>query len=531
MKIRLTLTAKLVLIMLLLSFLSLGVSFYLYARTEKALVQEMEQNINELSNAISVSVEELTSPERTTEKRLQDYVKRLETRGVKEISIVSNEKEVIASSNPHRVGARLDPKRKDLLITAKLGDQLPSPTQKAYNLLVPIVVEGEQLGYAHISMIFDDYEKLIESHYLNRLAATLVVFSLGIIVSIFLSSRYTRPIYQIMAAAKKVASGDLSQTIPVHKGNDEINELTESFNEMVEKLRQNKALEERLRETEHFTALGQLASGIAHEIRNPLNFISLSIDHLKEKAGRASPDEKERMSDLMSSIKSEIFRLNNMVEDILKYGRPLRLQIEWMNLNLLLKEVISLANQKAIEQGVEIEYVPGEIPLIEGDSERIKTCLMNIVANGIQAMPTGGKLAIRALRPDPSFVVLEIIDNGPGISPDDLKKVFQPYFTTKQLGIGLGLALTKRIIEEHHGKIEISSEIERGSGFASSSEGFGGNESAANRPLNIIEGKGTKVVLTLPVRYESPLFLDGVQKRTTREVRNGLSARDAVNQK
>ncbi len=507
--------------MLLLSFLSLGASFYLYARTESALVQEMEENISELSNAISVSVEELTSPERTTEKRLQDYVKRLETRGVKEISIVSNEKEVIASSNPHRVGAKLDSKRKDLLITAKLGDQLPSPTQKAYNLLVPIVVEGEQLGYAHISMVFDDYEKLIESHYLNRLAATLIVFTLGIIVSIFLSSRYTRPIYQIMAAAKKVASGDLSQTIPSHKGNDEINELTESFNEMVVKLRQNKALEERLRETEHFTALGQLASGIAHEIRNPLNFISLSIDHLKEKAGRASPDEQKRMSDLMSSIKSEIFRLNNMVEDILKYGRPIKLQIEWMNLNLLLKEVINLANQKAIEQGVEIEYVPVDIPLIEGDGERIKTCLMNIVANGIQAMPTGGKLVIRAFRLNLD-VVLEIIDNGPGISPDDLKKVFQPYFTTKQLGIGLGLALTKRIIEEHHGKIEISS-IERGSGFASSSEGSGGFESPANRPLNIIAGTGTKVVLTLPVRYEAPLFSDGVQ--------NGLSASDAVKEK
>ena len=155
--------------MLFLSFLSLGASFYLYARTEKVLVKEMEEHINELSSAISVSVEELTSPERTKEKRLQDYVKRLEKRGVKEISIVSNEQEVIASSNPKKVGAKMDPKRKDLLITAKLGDQLPSPTQKAYNLLVPIVVEGEQLGYAHISMVFDDYEKLIESHYLNRL--------------------------------------------------------------------------------------------------------------------------------------------------------------------------------------------------------------------------------------------------------------------------------------------------------------------------------------------------------------------------
>jgi signal transduction histidine kinase len=473
LKIRLNLTAKLVITMLFLSFLSLGASFYLYARTEKALVKEMEEHINELSSAISVSVEELTSPERTKEKRLQDYVKRLERRGVKEISIVSNEQEVIASSNPKKVGAKMDPKRKDLLITAKLGDQLPSPTQKAYNLLVPIVVEGEQLGYAHISMVFDDYEKLIESHYLNRLAATLIVFSLGIIVSIFLSWRYTRPIYQIMGAAKKVASGDLSQTIQAGTGDDEINQLIASFNEMVEKLRETKALEERLRETEHLTALGQLASGIAHEIRNPLNFISLSIDHLKDKIGNPTPEDREKMANLMTSIKSETYRLNNMVENFLKYGRPMKLEIKWINFNLLLKEVINLAHQKAVEQGIEIECHLEEIPLIEGDEEKIKTCLMNVIANGMQAMPNGGKLNISAARKQ-NEILFEILDTGEGITPEDLKKVFQPYFTTKALGIGLGLALTKRIIEEHHGKIEINS----------------------------TPGKGTIVTLTLPVRQE-----------------------------
>ncbi|MFI5303947.1 MAG: sensor histidine kinase [Nitrospiria bacterium] len=473
LKIRLNLTAKLVITMLFLSVLSLGASFYLYARTETVLVKEMEEHINELSSAISVSVEELTSPERTKEKRLQDYVKRLEKRGVKEISIVSNEQEVIASSNPKRVGAKMDPKRKDLLITAKLGDQLPSPTQKAYNLLVPIVVEGEQLGYAHISMVFDDYEKLIQSHYLNRLAATLIVFSLGIIVSIFLSWRYTRPIYQIMAAAKKVASGDLSQTIPESHGEDEINQLIVSFNEMVEKLRQNKMLEERLRETEHLTALGQLASGIAHEIRNPLNFISLSIDHLKDKIGQASPEDQRKMGTLMTSIKSETNRLNNMVENFLKYGRPMKLDLKWINFNLMLKEVINLVHQKTIEQGIEIEYYPEEIPLIEGDEEKIKTCLMNVIANGIQAMPNGGQLKISSKRIG-NQIVFEIQDTGEGITPEDLKKVFQPYFTTKQLGIGLGLALTKRIIEEHHGEIEIQSK----------------------------PGKGTIVTLHLPVRQQ-----------------------------
>jgi len=203
----------------------------------------------------------------------------------------------------------------------------------------------------------------------------------------------------------------------------------------------------------------------------------------------------------MTSIKSEIWRLNNMVENFLKYGRPMKLEIKWIHFDLLLKEVINLAHQKTVEQGIEIEERLEEIPLIEGDEEKIKTCLMNVMANGIQAMPNGGELHISASRrrrergsgfASPSEgpggnesvasrppvitdeILFEILDTGEGITPEDLKKVFQPYFTTKPLGIGLGLALTKRIIEEHHGKIEINS----------------------------TPGKGTKVTLTLPVRQE-----------------------------
>ena len=111
--------------------------------------------------------------------------------------------------------------------------------------------------------------------------------------------------------------------------------------------------------------------------------------------------------------------------------------------------------------------------MIEGDEEKIKTCLMNVVANGIQAMPGGGRLTAQTLN-QPQSVTLEISDTGPGITPEDLKKVFQPYFTTKPLGIGLGLALTKRIVEDHQGHIEIIS-----------------------RP-----NEGTKVLLTLPLRHE-----------------------------
>ena len=472
---RINLTTKLVLIMLFLTLISLAISYVYNVRVENEFIRRVEDNISDLSTAIKISVEELTSTEPTDEARLADYVNRLKSKGVKEISIISNEQEVIASSNPKRIGAKVepkvDPKHKDLFITAKVGDeQETSGSRREYNLLVPIVVDGERMGFVHVDMRLEDYGQFLKDNHQRRLITTFFIFGVGIVLSIFLSVKYTQPIDEVVQAAKKVASGDLSKMLPESR-HDEIGELTKSFNEMVDKLRRQRELEERLRHAEQLSALGQMASGIAHEIRNPLNLINLSIDHLKSQFSNWNTAKQKEAEEVISNVKVEIYRLNQMIENFLKYGKPLRLHFAEVSVDALFQEVVGLARHKAGEQKIEIVLdADSSLPKMEADPEQLKACFINVVLNAIQAMPQGGKLEIQVRSNPPEgsgavscgSIVLVFRDTGVGIGGEDLGKIFEPYFTTKKLGIGLGLAITKRIIEEHGGTIDVESRLTQG---------------------------------------------------------------------
>ncbi len=472
----LRLRAKLLLMMFSLLLLTLASLFVLYWQAERGLILQVEKHTMDLSTAIQVSVERLTSKGRTDEARLQDYVGRLQRKGVEEISILSNEKEVIASSNPTRVGATIDPKRRDLFITARLGETLGAEKiQKTYNLIVPIVVGNQRMGYALISVVLDDFAQISRLNFLKRLIATVLVFGLGMGASLILSWKYTRPIDRVVQAARRVAQGDLRETLPVER-RDEIGQLTESFNDMVVKLRANKELENRLHQAERLSSIGQLASGIAHEIRNPLNFINLSIDHLQNRFPPAEASSREEFDELVSAVKTEIHRLDTMITSFLTYGKPLRLQPRASDLAPLLDEVAGVADGKAREQGIEIRRsYPAELPKALADGEQIRTCFMNVLVNAFQAMPRGGRLSIDARlvngadpaappppHPNGRWVEVSFRDTGCGIAPDDLPRVFEPYFSTKEVGIGLGLALTKKIVEEHGGSIALESACEQG---------------------------------------------------------------------
>lgn len=245
---------------------------------------------------------------------------------------------------------------------------------------------------------------------------------------------------------------------------------------MVQKLRANKELEQRLHQAERLSSIGQLASGIAHEIRNPLNFINLSIDHLQSRFPPTDPRSREEFTYLVSWVKSEIHRLNTMITNFLTYGKPLKLQPRPCDLTSLLHDVVKMVSGKAEEQGIEIECSAVDaLPMVLVDGEQIRTCFVNVLVNALQAMPQGGKLAITARlvngtdsSPSPSLagggrsIEIRFQDTGHGIAQDDLPRVFEPYFTTKEVGIGLGLALTKKIVEEHGGTIALGSARDHG---------------------------------------------------------------------
>jgi signal transduction histidine kinase len=465
----LSLNKKLIGMMLFLSFILVSVLLFLYSQSEKVLLAELEKQTADLSKAIQVGVEEVTSSGYTDEMRLQHYLQKLNAKGVKEISIISNTDEIIASTNPMNVGEEVSPKKKERIIKAELGEPV-SKEGKVYNVILPVVAGNEHYGYIHLKINAEDFSENLKSNAIKRIVATSLVFGLGILIAVFLSWMYTRPIHNVVNAARRVAAGDLTLLNVTADRKDEIGELTQSFNFMVQKLREERALEEKLREAEHLSGIAQLARGIAHEIRNPLNFISLSIDHLREKYAPLENVEKEKFESFIASIKHEIQRLNKLVGDFLDYGKPLKLSLQEVDMGSLINEIIALIWAKAEKDGIKIHYQCGEFPKLYLDPELIKTCIFNIILNAFQAMPAGGDLTVSTNASDSrASVVIE--DSGTGVSKENMPKLFEPFFSTKTTGLGLGLAMTKRVIEEHGGKVDFQS----------------------------IEGKGSTVTISLPI--------------------------------
>lgn len=461
------LNSKLVIIMLSLLVITVLTLFIMNQYSQNDLVQEIQESSTEVSKAIQLSVEDLTSGTDSETSRLKDYLIEARTKGINEINIISNEGEIINSSDPAKVGKHREIKKleKGLKVSRK-GRETAGSSLRPYDLLVPVIVGDEQLGYVQVNLLLDNIREIQHANFLRRLVVTFMIFMFGIVLTIFLARRYTDPIQRLVAGVQKVSAGDLSLTFP-EEGTDEIGELSASFNEMVGKLRERENLEKRLYEAEHLSKVGQLASGIAHEIRNPLNYISLAIDHLKSEMLPLCGDRQSELASLTDKIKEEVRRVNFMVVNFMNYGRPLKLRIGPLFYPELIAKALPLLQDKLTEQRIEVvTELALDLPPMNADRELLRNCLFNFITNAAQAMPDGGTVTLGASydREAEAFR-LTFTDQGEGIAAEDIPKIFQPYFTTKEAGIGLGLAITERIIKEHGGEILVDSCLGRGTVF------------------------------------------------------------------
>src|ERR1700730_17952801 len=404
----LNLKAKLMALMVVLLGLTLGAELLVSLNTQNRIVEATQDNVKELASAIQISVQELTSVGTFDRDRLQNYVNSLHNNGL-EVSIASSKDLIINSSNPALIGEAITRGAIHRVVAQAAehgGDPLsvpaftvgPAGEQTVY--LIPVEVEDHLLGYVQVVADFADFARPLKEHRIHLLTVALAIFAIGLVFSYVLAERYVNPIHAVASAAQNIAARGLEPVPEAHR-RDEIGLLTRSFNDMVGQLRRAREREHELNRLERFTALGQLAGGLAHEIKNPLNFISLALDQLRMRYAPQQPNDREAFLHQLGIMKDEMRRLAGLVQSFLHYGKPIEIFPAPTDVHQLVDQVVALSESKMKSQGIElIEECNEPAPILKVDAEKLRTCFINVVANAIQAMPEGGKMRIAFRRVD-----------------------------------------------------------------------------------------------------------------------------------
>ena len=230
----------------------------------------------------------------------------------------------------------------------------------------------------------------------------------------------------------------------------------------IEDVTEKRSKEIRLRRAESLASLTTLAAGVAHEIKNPLGAIGIHIQLIKKALQRKGAVSKKTLMKHLDVVDEEVERLNKIVVDFLFAVRPMDTHLELKDLNAILLDLVKFVEVEAAQGDIKVNVKLAEdLPKLMLDEKYIKQAVLNLVKNALSAMPNGGVLTVSTERKG-DFVRLQVTDTGIGISPEILDKVFEPYFTTKEFGSGLGLTIVYKIIKEHQAEIAVDSEPGKG---------------------------------------------------------------------
>lgn len=315
---------------------------------------------------------------------------------------------------------------------------------------------------------FRDPSSFWSNSAVRPLAYTLPVLLASTILVAILVWRFTRPITDLSNAARRVAAGDFDFRVPAADRSDEMGQLASRFNEMIARLGHLRELEAQLHQAEQSAVVGRLASAIAHEIRNPLNYINLTLDHLRTAFAPEDLKKRETFERLAQQLKVEVARINTRISEFLNYSRPATLELRSLDLRAEAEDALRMVEVKAAESGIETRVEQsGEVPPVMGDEEALRSIFTNLIINGMQAIDgDGGSLTIKIAAANSGHgAQIEITDTGKGIAPEDISKVFEPYFSTKDTGTGLGLAIVKKAVDDHGGTISVRSKPGTGTTF------------------------------------------------------------------
>lgn len=294
----------------------------------------------------------------------------------------------------------------------------------------------------------------------NAMQMAVALGGLGLFVAALAVAfvwRILRPLHVLRARAREIAGGEYARRTGV-SSRDEIGDLARELDLMAAALEER---EQRLIRSERLATVGRMAAQITHEVRNPLASIGLYAELLSDELG--SEPESRRLAE---SITKEVDRLTEITETYLRFARLPQPQLALENLGELLGAIVEFARAELSNAGIRLEVDLAREP-IEGavDENQFRQALLNLLRNAREAMLGGGVLRVALRARDDGFAAISVSDTGPGIKAEHLSKVFDPFFSTKAKGTGLGLALVQQIAVEHGGRVEIESPPEGGTSF------------------------------------------------------------------
>lgn len=330
---------------------------------------------------------------------------------------------------------------------------------KIMNCMYPIERGGKVIGYIWANELVEDInfqiERMKDHFYIVILFGVLISIAVTSLVANYIAAKVT-----IIKNGLKNIQGDLNYRIEPISG--EFGEIGKAINEMADSLSERKKLELQMQRADRLAALGEVAAGVAHEVKNPITAVKGFIQLIEEDI-----PEGDSRREYTGIAVSEINRIDKIVEQLLYYARPSDSRKILADINHVLKGVLPLVSFR-IQKG-DIKLITDfkeNIPLIMVDEEQIKQVFLNLIINSTQAMEKGDEISISTgINSSDDFLKIEIRDTGVGIAKDDLNKLFNPFFTTRSDGTGLGLAVSQRIIELHNGEIKVWSEPGKGTIF------------------------------------------------------------------
>jgi len=336
-------------------------------------------------------------------------------------------------------------------ITGSLGNQ-------TFEYLMPVMQQGKLIAIAwadeQVHPVFAQSRQFsLITRYLTLLG---LIFGLGAALYV---------IHNLASEVQMITKGILSMQedsdirLPPMPG--EIGEVVQAINNMADNLKEKKRLEEELMRSERLIALGRLVTGVAHELRNPLGIVKATVQVMEGEF-----KTQQGLKEYTKVICEQIDRGNCVIKELLDFGRPNKPLVSPTELNSLLESVLTFTYPMLRQNKITLEKMfDSNLPLVNIDMDRMKQVFVNLILNSIQAMPGGGKLIIKSIETEEAIEV-NFIDSGSGIEADDLPRVFDPFYTTRDDGTGLGLSISYQIIHMHMGKIWVSETSPQGTTMA-----------------------------------------------------------------